>query len=96
MRPATSRVTHRFYLEARKFINDLMTSWMGMFGPGCGPGQVTPSSGVTITGGTEFTVLPLPDDQFCWQDESESERFEFVNDLFISYVNQKLEKGVTN
>lgn len=42
------------YLEAKKLIKDLITSWIGIFGPGCGPTQLFASSGVTITGGTVF------------------------------------------
>ena len=38
----------------KKLIKDLSTSWIGIFGPGCGPTQLFASSGVTITGGTVF------------------------------------------
>lgn len=57
------------YLDARKFIKDLITSCIGMFGPGCGPTQLCASSGVTITGGTVF-VDPVVGCQLLHTDDS--------------------------
>lgn len=46
------------HLEAKKSIRDLITSCIGMFGPGCEPIQLPLSSGITITGGEDVDSLP--------------------------------------
>jgi hypothetical protein len=43
--------TSSAYLEARNKMRDLITSWIGILGPGCGPVHVVLSSGVMMTGG---------------------------------------------
>lgn len=70
-------------------IKDLITSWIGIFGPGCGPTQLFASSGVTITGGTVF-VEPDVEGQLWHTGDSMASIFILI--LSIIKVHKIIEK----
>lgn len=72
-------------------MRDFITSWIGIFGPGWGPVQLTPSSGVIMTAGAVVTGLFAEFQLADWHVESKTYIYWFItnitlNSLFISYI----------